>query len=133
MPKYGSPSFLCGIVADRTVSAEKPAPLWRSILGSRNVWLLCVVASANGYGFYFVITWLPTFLATLGFSPTTLAFYAGLPMIFAVPADLLGGVTTDYLARKLGLRLGRALVGGAAYAAPRWPCSPRPGQSRAIT
>jgi MFS family permease len=37
-------------------------------------------------------------------------------MIFAVPADLLGGVTTDYLARKLGLRLGRALVGGAAYA-----------------
>lgn len=104
-----------GIVADRTVSAEKPAPLWRSILGSRNVWLLCVVAFANGYGFYFVITWLPTFLATLGFSPTTLAFYAGLPMIFAVPADLLGGVTTDYLARKLGLRLGRALVGGAAY------------------
>ncbi len=33
-----------------------------------------------------------------------------------MPADLLGGVTTDWLARKLGLRLGRALVGGAAYA-----------------
>ena len=105
-----------GIVVDRSGPGEKHAPLWRSILGSRNVWLLCVVAFANGYGFYFVITWLPTFLATLGFSPTTLAFYAGLPMIFAVPADLLGGVTTDYLARKLGLRLGRALVGGAAYA-----------------
>lgn len=78
--------------------------------------LLSVVAFANGYGFYFVITWLPTFLGTLGFSAAPLAVYAGLPMIFAVPADLLGGVMTDWLARKLGLLLGRALVGGAAYA-----------------
>jgi MFS family permease len=37
-------------------------------------------------------------------------------MLFAVPADLLGGVTTDFLARRFGLRLGRALVGGLAYA-----------------
>ena len=65
---------------------------------------------------HFVITWLPTFLSSLGFTQGTLAMYAGLPMIFAVPADLLGGVATDFLARKLGLRLGRALVGGLAYA-----------------
>ncbi len=93
-----------------------PSKLWGQLLRSPEVWLLSVVAFANGYGFYFVITWLPTFLATLGFSAATLAVYSGLPMIFAVPADLLGGVTTDCLARKLGLRLGRALVGGAAYA-----------------
>lgn len=90
-------------------------PLWRSVFTSPNVWLLCVVAFANGYGFYFIITWLPTFLSTLGLSKGALAFYAGLPMIFAVPADLLGGITTDFLVRKLGLRLGRALVGGSAY------------------
>jgi len=90
--------------------------LWLPMLRSPEVWLLCLVAFANGYGFYFVITWLPTFLGTLGFSAATLAIYSGLPMIFAVPADLLGGVTTDWLARRLGLRLGRALVGGAAYA-----------------
>lgn len=81
----------------------------------RDLWLLCVVAFANTYGFYFVITWLPTFLQTLGFSPILLALYSGLPMFLAVPADLLGGVTTDHLVRKLGLRRGRALVGGGAY------------------
>ncbi len=106
------------------ISADTPAgateygsapPLWGPLVRSPEVWLLCVVAFANGYGFYFVITWLPTFLGTLGFSTATLAMYAGLPMLFAVPADLLGGVTTDWLARRLGLRLGRALVGGAAY------------------
>ncbi len=89
--------------------------LWGPIFSSRNVWLLCLVAFANGYGFYFVITWLPTFLGTLGLSKAELAFYAGLPMLLAVPADLLGGVTTDFLTRRLGLRLGRALVGGSAY------------------
>lgn len=102
-------------------TAAKPAghgaapKLWGPLVRSPEVWLLCVVAFANGYGFYFVITWLPTFLGTLGFSAATLALYSGLPMIFAVPADLLGGVTTDWLARRFGLRLGRALVGGAAY------------------
>ena len=90
--------------------------MMRSLLNNPNIWLLSVVAFANSYGFYFVITWLPTFLGTLGFSNTQLALYSGLPMLFAVPADLLGGVTTDYLARRLGLRLGRALVGGLAYA-----------------
>jgi len=107
-------------ITDGTVAAPSghgPAPkLWGPLVRSPEVWLLSVVAFANGYGFYFVITWLPTFLGTLGFSATTLAVYSGLPMIFAVPADLLGGVTTDWLARKFGLRLGRALVGGAAYA-----------------
>ena len=90
--------------------------MMRSLLSNPNVWLLSVVAFANSYGFYFVITWLPTFLGTLGFSKTSLALYSGLPMLFAVPADLLGGVTTDFLARRFGLRLGRALVGGIAYA-----------------
>lgn len=86
-----------------------------SVLARRDLWLLCVVAFANTYGFYFVITWLPSFLQTLGLSTASLALYAGLPMILAVPADLLGGVTTDWLGRKFGLRAGRALVGGSAY------------------
>ena len=90
--------------------------MMRSLLSNPNVWLLSIVAFANSYGFYFVITWLPTFLGTLGFSKASLALYSGLPMLFAVPADLLGGVTTDFLARRFGLRLGRALVGGIAYA-----------------
>lgn len=102
--------------ASHAHAAGTSRSLWREVFSSRDVWLLSLAAFANGYGFYFIITWLPTFLGTLGFSKVSLAWYAGLPLLFAVPADLLGGVATDYLARKLGLRRGRALVGGLAYA-----------------
>ncbi len=95
--------------------AVRPGKIWGEVLRDANVWWLCLVAFANSYGFYFVITWLPTYLGTLGFTGAGAALFAGLPMFFAVPADLLGGVTTDYLARRFGLRLGRALVGGLAY------------------
>jgi len=90
--------------------------MMKSILTNYNVYLLCIVAFANGYGAYFPMTWLPTYLQTLGFSAVAAAIYSGLPMLFAVPADLLGGVTSDYLSRRFGLRFGRALVGGTAYA-----------------
>jgi len=90
--------------------------VWRALLTSPHLWLLSLVSFASSYGFYFVITWLPTFLATLGLSPVTLAIYAGLPMIFSIPADILGGVATDSLAARFGFRLGRAIVGGAAFA-----------------
>ena len=36
---------------------------------------------------------------------------AGLPLVFSVAADILGGVTTDALSRRLGIRIGRCGVG----------------------
>lgn len=92
------------------------AAVWRGLLMSPHMWLLSFVSFASSYGFYFVITWLPTFLGTLGLSQATLAIYAGLPMIFSIPADILGGAATDWLAAKFGFRLGRAIVGGGAFA-----------------
>ncbi len=89
---------------------------WGAMLKSPHLWLLSLVAFASSYGFYFIITWLPTFMGTLGLDYTTSAVYAGLPMIFSIPADMLGGVTTDWLAAKFGLRIGRAIAGGAAFA-----------------
>lgn len=103
--------------APREPAGVDDAPLrWRAVLRSPEVWLLCLVAFANSYGFYFVITWLPEYLGTLGLAAGSRAIYAGLPMIFAVPADLLGGAATDFLARRFGLRPGRAVIGGTAYA-----------------
>src|SRR5262249_22986582 len=43
-----------------------------------------------------------------------LGIMAGLPLLFSVIADLLGGFTTDRLTRRYGLRVGRSAVGGAA-------------------
>lgn len=77
---------------------------------------LCVMYFANGYGFYFLITWLPTYLAKVrGFSSAELGLFAGLPLILSVVADICGGSTTDFLTRRYGLRFGRCAVGFGAY------------------
>jgi len=100
---------------------ERPAELgmgalWRSVATSRPLLLLCLVYAANGYGFYFLITWLPDYLRSFNhFSSFELQLYSGLPLLLSVPADLIGGRLTDWLTARLGMRLGRAMVGGVGY------------------
>jgi len=90
--------------------------VWATVLSNPNLWLLSLCVFCNSYGFYFVITWLPTFLHSLPLSQTALAFYSGLPMFLSIPADILGGISTDWLSKRFGLRLGRAIVGGLSFA-----------------
>jgi MFS family permease len=85
------------------------------VLGDRNMVALCLMYFTQSYGFYFNITWLPTYLKEVrGFSAALLGLLAGLPLILSAVADLLGGVTSDRLTRRYGLRAGRCGVGGAA-------------------
>jgi len=66
--------------------------------------------------FYFCITWLPTYLKQRhGFDATSLGIFAGLPLVVSMPGDLLGGVLTDRLASRFGLRIGRCGLGAIAY------------------
>lgn len=88
----------------------------KHLMGSRNGLGLCLSYFANGYGFYFLITWLPTYLEQVrGMSKSGLSLFAGLPLILSVASDLFGGVATDKLTARFGLRAGRAGVGVAAY------------------
>src|SRR5206468_1088081 len=85
------------------------------IVTDRNVVALCLMYFTQAYGFYFNITWLPTYLEKArGFSSTQLGLLAGLPLILSAVADLVGGVTSDRVTRALGLRAGRCGIGGAA-------------------
>jgi len=88
----------------------------RRVLTDRNMLALCLMYFTQSYGFYFNITWLPTYLKeTRAFSSVfLLGLLAGLPLILSSVADLLGGVTTDRLTRAFGLRVGRCGVGGAS-------------------
>ena len=83
---------------------------------SSSAWALCLGYFSNSYGSYFVMTWLPTYLAEQrGFAAGSLALFSGLPMLLSVVSGLLGGVATDVLVRSRGLRVGRAAVGVASY------------------
>jgi MFS family permease len=88
---------------------------WRAVFGNVSVLALCAAYFANTYGFYFVISWLPEYLAKVrGFQSAELGLFAGLPLILSVVGDVTGGWTTDRLGRRFGLRLGRGLVGAGA-------------------
>jgi ACS family glucarate transporter-like MFS transporter len=102
-----------GRVAD--VSHSLGGVPWRRILSSRSVWGLCGMYFTQTYGFYFYITWLPTYLEKeRGFSAASLGMMAGLPLLMSVAADLFGGLSTDWLSRRYGLRFGRVSVGVAS-------------------
>ena len=89
---------------------------WRALLRSRNLYAICAMYFAFGYGLYFYFTWLPTYLIkVLGFSRFGGGLFAALPFLLAGIADVLGGWLTDHLSRRYGLRIGRCYLGCAAF------------------
>jgi nitrate/nitrite transporter NarK len=96
---------------------EKPAPVpWAKLLASPNLYAICGMYFAFGYGLYFYFTWLPTYLIqVLGFSAFAGGVLAGLPFVLAGGADLLGGFLTDRLSSLRGLKVGRSLLGCCAF------------------
>jgi MFS family permease len=95
------------------------APMLRRILTDRSLVALCLMYFTQAYGFYFNITWLPTYLARdRGLTAERLGVMAGvlagLPLILSSIADVLGGLTTDAINRRRGLWAGRCGVGIAS-------------------
>ena len=90
---------------------------WRALLSGRNLYAICAMYFAFGYGLYFYFTWLPTYLIKeLGFSQFSGGLFAALPFLLAGLADLGGGMLTDRLSRDYGLRVGRCYLGAASFA-----------------
>jgi cyanate permease len=89
---------------------------WRALRGKPSTYLLCLMYFSNSYGFYFLITWLPTYLSEeRKFASTELSLFAGLPLLLSVIADISGGWTTDALTARFGVRAGRCVAGASAY------------------
>jgi predicted MFS family arabinose efflux permease len=97
-------------------STEVERTPWGALLRSRNLYAICAMYFAFGYGLYFYFTWLPTYLIrVLGFSMFGTGFFAALPFLLAGVADVVGGWLTDYWTRRHGLRAGRCYLGFAAF------------------
>ncbi len=99
----------------KTTNADVATP-WRILLASRNLYAICGMYFAFGYGLYFYFTWLPTYLIReLGFSVLAGGLLSALPFALAGIADLAGGWLTDYLARVRGLRAARCGLGFVSF------------------
>lgn len=89
---------------------------FREVFRTPSLVPLCLQYVSNSYGYYFFITWLPTYLAQArGMSSAELAIFSGLPLTLSAIADVTGGFTTDSLCRRFGVRIGTRIVGVFAY------------------
>jgi MFS family permease len=87
----------------------------KTLVTDRSLIALCLMYFTQAYGFYFNLTWLPTYLKKVhGYSGILLGLLAGLPLILSSLADVVGGLTTDRVTRAYGLRIGRCGIGGVA-------------------
>jgi len=90
---------------------------WKLIFCSANVWALFWMYFATSYGFWFLLTWLPTYLVRQYHMPLQRAgLYAALPLAVGSIACFAGGSFSDFLVRRFGsVRWGRRLVGLGGY------------------
>ena len=97
-------------------SAAQVVP-WRTILHSRQVWILSLMYFCYAYVVGVYLTWFPKYLNDYrGFSLKQMGLYASLPLFVGTIGDVLGGWGSDVRARRTGdLKSARRLVAVAGF------------------
>ena len=90
---------------------------WRSLLSSRQFWLLCGMYFFYAFGSWFFFSWFPTFMELgRGFEKTELTYAIAVPFIMSMIGNIAGGHLTDRLTRKYGIKTGRKALGSTSLA-----------------
>lgn len=84
---------------------------WRVAVRSTNFWAILLMALTFGYGNYFFVAWLHTYVVRArNFSEKDLLL-STLPFIFGACANVGSGITSDFLLKRSGLKAARRRVG----------------------
>jgi MFS family permease len=91
---------------------------WNRFLHSRQVWLLCLQYFSLSYGWYFYITWLPTYLREARhLELNSTAWYGMLPLFFGGLGNSASVVAGSWLKRRTGsLPFARRAMGCLGFA-----------------
>lgn len=94
--------------------ALQPLPL-RVYLQNRSLWLLSIAMFGTNVGWVFLLTWMPDFLEQVYQLPyVQRGVVSSVPLWIGWLGTFSGGVATDRLTRRLGLRWGRAAPFGVS-------------------
>ncbi len=88
--------------ARETAAVSGPLP-WRLLVSKPSVWLLCAQYACLAYGWWFYVTWLPTYLRnSRGTSIKMSALLAGLPLLMGGVGCLISAALIPRIARVIG-------------------------------
>ncbi len=90
---------------------------WARIFSSGTVWALFGMYFCSAYGFWFFVSWLPTFLMREhGLSLAKSGVYSSLPLASGAIACVSGGALSDWLVRRTGnVKWSRRAIGAAGF------------------
>lgn len=92
-----------------TAGAAKRMPL-AAMLRSKDLWLSSVSQFGTNFGWVFILTWFPSYLAEVHHVPVEQrGVFASVPLLIGMIGMLGGGWIADRLVKWLGLRWGRGL------------------------
>ena len=100
---------------ETTRSVKKPGHNilpWKTVLKNGNLWALMGMYHFLLYGAYFYMSWMPKYLENgRHIAKGDLSWMVSLPFVLGAFGCLAGGFSTDYLTKKIGIKLGRRYVG----------------------
>jgi len=109
--------------AERRLIAARPAETtspegtagsipWRDVFRSASLWMQCLTQFTTNIAWVFLVTWLPKYLKEEHHLPLAeRGRLTSLTMVVGMVGCVLGGVATDWLTRRIGLKWGRNLLG----------------------
>jgi MFS transporter, ACS family, D-galactonate transporter len=91
---------------------------WRMLLSNRTFWAMSLSILLSSYYWYFVLTWVPSFLILArGFSTLEMGRVLSTALISMAVVNVLAGVGADKLATRMGVFRARFWFGVCGYAA----------------
>jgi len=93
------------------VPAHGAVPFGR-LMQNRTLIALCVMYAGTIYGWYFYLTWLPTYLLKArGFNMKSMGWFSAAPLIGIGLGVFLGGLLSDFLPQRFGKNRGKRIQG----------------------
>ena len=90
------------------VTVSSRTGLWQGLFRSRQTWLVMGMYWCYVWGSWFYFSWFPTYLVRgAGLSEEEMGLFSALPFVLGCCGNVVGGVLSDRLAARYGLKVAR--------------------------